>query len=385
MRYCKVCVFPDTKPDLFFDKDSVCDACRSAEKKNRDIDWGARKRELGELLKKYQSKDGSNYDCIIPVSGGKDSHYQTHVIKNVFHLRPLCVCFEPTLPTALGRKNLRNLNRLGVDLIHIKRDPLVYKKLVIEGLRRVGDNEWPNHVGIFTTPVQIAVKFRVPLLIWGENPQTEYGGPAHGRFAKILDRRWMEEYAGLLGNRVEDMMEGLGLTHQEMLPYIYPLDKDLRQVGVTGVFLGYFLKWDTRKQLETVKKLGFQTHPSHVEGTYTNFENLDCDSMAIHDYLKYVKYGFGRGTDHACLDIRLGRISRKEGVRLVEKYDGNLPQLALKRFLQYFGWSRRKFFQTIDPFVNRTIFEFDRQGRPMRLPDGNLVMKKEISELRRSS
>ncbi|MBI2309899.1 N-acetyl sugar amidotransferase [Candidatus Collierbacteria bacterium] len=383
MKYCRRCVFPDTKPDLFFDKEGICDACRSSEKKDQGIDWEARKQELGALLEKYRSKDGSNYDCIIPVSGGKDSHYQTYVVTKLFHLRPLCVCFEPTLPTALGRKNLRNLNRLGVDLLHIKRDPVVYKKLVIEGLRRVGDNEWPNHVGIFTTPVQIAVKFNIPLLIWGENPQIEYGGPARGRVAKILDRRWLEEFGGLLGNRVEDMRESLGLSRQEMLPYFYPSDQALKNVGVTGVFLGYFLKWNTRAQIELMKKSGFQTHPTHVEGTYTDFENLDCDSMTVHDYLKFVKYGFGRGTDHACLDIRLGLIARKKGVRLVEEYDGKLPQKSMNRLLDYLGWSREEFFKTIDPFVNKIVFAFNSNGRPKRASDGNLIMKKEIIEARR--
>lgn len=383
MKFCKKCVFPDTKPDLFFDKDGVCDACRSVEVKEQSIDWDERKKELGRILEKYRSKISNNYDCIVPVSGGKDSHFQVHLIKNIYKLRPLCVCFEPTLPTSLGRKNLRNLNNMGVDLIHIKRDPLVYKKLVIEGLKRIGDNEWPNHVGIFTTPVQIAVKFRIPLLIWGENPQTEYGGPAHGRIAKTLDRRWLEEFGGLLGNRVEDMMLGLGLTQQEMLPYKYPSDKELHHVGVTGVFLGYFMKWDTRKQLNEVVKLGFNLHPSHIEGTYTNFENLDCDSMTVHDYLKYIKYGFGRGTDHACLDIRLGKISRAKGVRLVEQYDGRLPHKALKRFLKYVEMDKEEFFKTIDPFVSKEVFEFNKAGKPKRTQDGNLTMKSEIVSLRR--
>lgn len=382
MRYCTRCVFPDSKPDLFFDKLGVCDACRTAFKKE-DIDWESRRKKLQELLERYRSKDGSNYDCIIPVSGGKDSHFQTYLVKEEFKLRPLCVCFEPTLPTPLGRKNLRNLNRLGVDLIHIKRDPVVYRKLVIEGLKRVGDNEWPNHVGIFTTPVQIAVNFRVPLLVWGENPQAEYGGPANRRDSKILNRRWVEEFAGLLGNRVEDMMESLGLSRQEVLPYIYPSDDDLARVGVTGVFLGYFMKWDTRTQVEFVKKLGFQTHPTHVEGTYTNFENLDCYSMTIHDYLKYVKYGFGRGTDHACLDIRLRRLSRPEAVKLVERYDGRLPTIALKHFLDYIDMGVEEFFSVIDPFVNKKIFEIDNKGKPRRTQGGNVIMRAEMKELRR--
>lgn len=381
MRYCRRCVFSDTKPDLIFHPDGVCDACRTAEKKDT-TDWIKRKKQLERIFEKYRSKDGTNYDCIVPVSGGKDSHYQVHVVKNIYGLNPLCVCFEPTLPTPLGRKNLKNLNNLGVDLIHIKRNPLVYKKMVIEGLKRVGDNEWPNHVGIFTAPFGVAVRYRVPLLVWGEN-QTEYGDPERDDLAREMNRRWLEELGGFLGYRVSDMMDLVGFTKNQLLPYIFPGEEELKKVGVMAIFLGYYLKWDTRKQLEISKSLGFSTSPRPIEGTYGNWENLDCDSMTVHDYLKFVKYGFGRGTDHACLDIRSKLITRQEGVKLVEKYDGKLPQKALSRFLDYIEMSREEFFEIIDPFANRDMFELDSKGKVKRTQDGNLILRPEVIEARR--
>lgn len=382
MKYCQRCVFPDTKPNLKFHSDGVCDACHSAKKKD-GVDWEARGRKLQQIFDRYRSKNGDNYDCIIPVSGGKDSHYQTHIVKNVYGLTPLVVCFEPTLPTVIGRKNLDNLNHLGVDLLHIKRDPVVYRKMVLEGLHRVGDNEWPNHVGIYTSPFIIAVKYRIPLIVWGEN-QTEYGEPPRGRLQQNFTRRWLEEFGGLLGYRVEDMRQILGLTKQQMLPYIFPSEKELKEVGVIGIFLGYYLKWDIRKQIEIIKKLGFRTKSVPVEGTYTGFQSLDCDSMTIHDYLKFVKYGFGKATDHACLDVRLKRISRKKAASLVEEYDGQFPQKTIRRFLDYAEMSRQEFFAAVDPFVNQQMFEFDTRGRPIRTSDGNLILKPEIIKLRRN-
>ena len=154
LAYCTKCVMPNTKPDLFFDKEGICDACRSAEIKNskiKGINWESRRKEFEKIIAKYRSKDGSNYDCIVPVSGGKDSHYQAYMMKVVYKMNPLLVCFEQTKITELGRKNLENIRQFG-DLVYFKKNPDIYRKMVIEGFQRVGDNEWPNHIGIFTVP-----------------------------------------------------------------------------------------------------------------------------------------------------------------------------------------------------------------------------------------
>ena len=374
LTYCTKCVIPNTKPDLFFDKEGVCDACRSAEAKNKKINWAARRKEFNKIIERYHSKNGSNYDCIIPVSGGKDSHFQAYVAKVVLGLNPLLVCFEQTHITELGRKNLENIRQFG-DLIYFKKNPEIYKKMVIEGFRRVGDNEWPNHVGIFTIPVHMAVNFNIPLLVWGENPQNEYGGPAIVREKNYLNRRWLEEFGGLLGNRVRDMVGVNGITKRDLLPYTYPDDKELKRVGVTGLFLGYYFKWDARKQTELmVKNYGFNTKDDGpIEGTYTNYENLDESTVGLHDYLKFTKYGFGRATDHACLDIRNRRISREEGLSLVKKYDGKYPHYAVKSFTEYTGMPKREVDRVIDKFTNRQIFKCDKAGELVRDTAGNLI------------
>ena len=377
LTYCTKCVMPNTKPDLFFDKDGVCDACRSAERKHdiiKGIDWESRRKEFEKIIDKYRSKDGSSYDCLIPVSGGKDSHFQAHMMKDVYKMNPLLVCFEATRTTELGKKNLENIRQFG-DLIYFKKNPEVYRKMTIESLKRVGDNDWPNHLGIFTIPVQIAVKFRVPLLIWGENVQLEYGGPATSRNRKHLDRRWLEEYGGLLGNRVNDMLGVDGITKQDLTIYRYPSDKELKEVGVTGLFLGYFFKWDARKQTELmIKKYGFKTkEDGPIEGTFTNFENLDDATNSLHDYFKFTKYGFGRSTDHACIDIRNGRLTREQGLELVKKYDGKYPYYGVKNFCEMSGMAKKEVDKYIDKFTNKQIFKCDKKGKFTRDGAGNLI------------
>ncbi len=376
MKYCTSCVMPETKPDLFFDEKGVCDACHSAQLKAK-INWRDREKEFEKLVEKFRSKSGNNYDCVIPVSGGKDSHYQTYVCKVKYGLNPLLVSFEPTLPTKLGKKNLKNLTQaFGCDLIQFRKNPVVYKKLGRIAFKRIGDHEWPNHLGIFTVPVRTAVSYDIPLIIWGENSQLEYGGPKLATMKSTLDRRWLEEFGGLLGNRIEDMVGVDGLAKCDLLPYFYPSQAELSSAGIHGVFLGYYFKWDAKPQVEIMKKYGFSVkEDGPVEGTYTNYENLDDAIVHIHDYLKFVKYGFGRATDHACIDIRNGRLTRKEGAKLVQEYDGKLHQKPLSLFLEYYDMTREEFFRIVDSFTNKALFETDKKGFPKRDENEDLIRK----------
>ena len=373
LNYCKKCLFPETKPDLYFEE-GICQACINAEKKDTTIDWDKRKKDFEQLIKKFRKK-GLGYDCLIPVSGGKDSTYQAYLIKEVYGLNPLCVCFETTYATEIGNRNLDNLSKLGIDLIHFKKNYPVYKKMVVESFKRVGDEMWPNHIGIFTVPVMFAVKMNIPLIIWGENSQMEYGGPNEESVnSRILNRRWMEEFGGLLGNRIEDMIGLDGISKKELTPYFYPSDEEIERVGVTGIFLGSYFFWDQRKQLEIIKKRGFEVkEDGPVEGTYTNYENLDERLVGLHDYLKYVKYGFGRATDHANIDIRNKRLSRDEGIKLVNKYEGKYPHYGVKSFIEYSGMSKEEIDDVIDSFTNPLLFKQDEEGRFLRDENFNLI------------
>lgn len=380
IRYCTKCLFPETKPDLFFNEEGVCSACVAAEQKNKGIDWQQREKDFHSIIDHYRKKKGeTGYDCLIPVSGGKDSTYQAYFMKEVCGLNPLCVCFETTNLTELGRRNLDNISKMGIDLIYFKKNYNAYRSMVIEGFKRVGDEMWPNHLGIFTIPVHFAVKFNIPLIIWGENPQQEYGGPLESIHNRHLNRRWLEEFGGLLGNRIQDMIGVDGLTEKELTPYFYPADEDIERVGVVGIFLGHYFFWDARKQLEIVKQHGFSVkEDGPVEGTYTNYENLDEAMHGLHDYLKFVKYGFGRATDHACIDIRNNRLTREEGLKLVKQYDGKYPNYGISEFISYSGMSKEEVDAVIDSYTNPILFKQDENGKFMRDEHNNLIRNFEI-------
>ena len=374
LNYCISCLFPETKPDLSFNEIGLCSACIAAEKKDKGIDWESLKFDFEKIINNYK-KDGVGYDCLIPVSGGKDSTYQAYFMKEVYGMNPLCVCFETTYATDLGNENLDNLTRLGIDVIHFKKNHLVYKSMVVESFKRIGDEMWPNHIGIFTIPVMFAVKMNIPLIIWGENPQMEYGGPdLRSVKSRVLNRKWLEEFGGLLGNRIEDMIGVNGITTKELTPYFYPSDEEIDRVGVTGLFLGSYFFWDARKQLEIIKEKGFKIKKDGpIEGTYTNYENLDERLVGLHDYLKYVKYGFGRATDHACIDIRNKRMSREDGIQKVIRYDGKYPSYGVKSFIEYSGLSKREIDDIIDSFTNPILFKQSENGAFARDKDFNLI------------
>lgn len=379
VRFCSKCVYPETKPDLFFDDEGVCSACVAAEEKHEEIEWEKREKDFFEIIEDYKVKGSTGYDCLIPVSGGKDSTYQAYFMKYVCGLNPLLVCFETTAVTDVGRENLDNLSKMGMDLIHFKKNHEVYRKMVVESFKRIGDEMWPNHIGIFTVPINLAVKFNIPLVIWGENPQQEYGGPLDTIKNNVLNRRWLEEFGGLLGNRIQDMIGVDGITEKELTPYFYPSDEDIERVGVTGLFLGHYFFWDARKQLEIVKEYGFKIkEDGPVEGTYTDYENIDEKLVGLHDYLKFVKYGFGRASDHACLDVRNKRISRKEAVDLVKEYDGKYPHWGINNFIEYSGMEKEEVDQIIDSFTNPILFKTDKEGNFVRDENFNLILNSPI-------
>ena len=389
MRFCTKCVMPDTRPDLRFDEEGICDACRSAEKKHgihkESIDWDARRIEFEEMIEKYLPKDPLRYDCVIPVSGGKDSYTTMYYAKVMYGLNPLCVCFEPTLPTEIGRMNLDNLNKLGIDLIHFRRNPIIYDKLILEGFRRVGDMEWANHMGIWTIPVHFAIKFNIPLILWGESPQMEYGGAetVSKINMRIFNEDWLNDYGCLNGLRPQDMVDpDKGITLSDLKMYIYPSKEEVARWGGSGVFMGYYFNWNIRENINKIETLGWQKRRGRIEISYTDHEKLDCLSMNLHDYLKYCKYGYGRATDSACYDVRNGVIERDQAVRLSEKYDGRYPKECVETFCEHFKMSQKEFDDISDGFTNKALFE-TKNGTLVRDIDGSLVMKQKYVQLRR--
>jgi len=372
MRYCKKCIMPNTRPEQVFDEAGVCDACRSAEKKHKEIDWSARKKEFEQILDRYRSKNGC-WDCIIPVSGGKDSCHQAYTMKHEYGMNPLCVNFVPCEMTEVGLKNILFLRDLGFDMIQVAANRQVYRRMVRKGFFDLGDCCWPEHIGIFTAPPRVAVQYKIPLLIWGENSQFEYGGPASKRENNYLDRNWLEQFQ-MLGYRITDLYNE-GFEKKDLLTFEYPSDEELRGVGVTGLFLGYYTKWNAKKHLQKMVDLGWYSNPDGpIEGAYYDYENLDCKWVGgLHDYLKFLKYGYGRATDQLCIEIRHGRMERNEAIRIVRKYEGQMPRKYLPDFLKFINCTETEFYNTLDRFTNKKIFMTDKNGKFIRDENGDVI------------
>ena len=380
VRYCANCLYPDTKPDLQFNADGVCSAC-VAFAARAEVDWDARRGEFLEIVETYRSKDASNYDCIVPVSGGKDSTYQVIRLLEA-GLNPLCVTATTDSLAPIGRRNLDNIGRLGVDHIEVNLNPLVRRRLNKLALTEIGDISWPEHVAIFTVPVRIAVQLGIRLIVWGENPQNEYGGPAAASSDRTLTRRWLEEFGGLLGLRVSDLLELDGIEPHHLIQYTYPSDEDLSRSGVTGIFLGHFFPWDGWTNALIAQANGFETYPVLVEGSLADYENLDNHQTGIHDYFKFLKFGLGRATDIANNHIRRGRLGRADALAMVARHDGAFPGVYLgkpiEEILAEIDMTLEDFERVCDQFTNKRLFVCDNRGRPVRDAARNLTLAQPV-------
>lgn len=353
---CKLCLIPDTRPDTPFDDDGVCPACKTHEKQ-KAIDWAARKRDLEELL--TRGRNASGYDCIVASSGGKDSTYQVMSLIDM-GVKPLVVTATTCHLTPIGRHNIDNLSRFA-DTVEVTPNRHVRHTLNRIGLQRVGDISWPEHVAIFTTPVKASVQFGIPLVFYGENPQAQYGGPKGSEIAREMTRRWVAEFGGFLGMRPADMVGQEGLTENDMLPYIAPRALDLERARTEAHFLGQYLgPWDPHKNAEVARRAGMIQHSPSI-ANWWNHENLDNAQTGLHDYMCYLKYGFGRATAQLSVDIRLGLITRAMAESYAEKLDAIMPEVyagvPLSVVLNEIGVSRQELAKIFERFTNHVIFK----------------------------
>jgi N-acetyl sugar amidotransferase len=376
--YCKKCVQPNTRPRLAFDEHGVCGACRSYESR-ANIDWEMRKKEFVNLIGKFRSKDASNFDCVVGVSGGKDSTYQIVALLNI-GLKPLAVTNVTCDLSALGRKNLDNLNKLGVDRIEVATNSRVRAAMNRHALRTVGDISWPEHAGIFSVPLRISVQLGIPLQVWGENPSNEYGGSAAAAKTELLTGEWLAEFSTLNGLTVEDFIGVDGITRQDLISFFPPSAEDMQRIGVTGVFLGYYFPWDGLSNAIISQGFGLKVFDSLVEGSLVNYENLDNHQTGIHDYFMFLKFGFGRATSLANTFIRRGRLERTVAAELIKMHDGRFPWTCLGKPLQAIladiDMELEEFMSLCDKFTNSDIFECDSQGNPVKDKHGNLTKKR---------
>lgn len=365
MKYCARCMYPaNAKPAILLDEEGVCSGCRYHESRRR-VDWARREKLLREILEEHKRKAreaGSPHDCIIPVSGGKDSHFQAHLLKNVYGMNPLFVTFNHIYNSPLGLRNLNNLvERFGCDLIRYTASPAAVRKISRAMLKRVGDLTWHYHAGIMTFPYQIAVKYRIPLIVWGEEGFAELTG-MFTLDDMVEFTKWKRQEHDMRGYEPHEIIgEESGVTEQEIAPYIFPADEEIESVGVRGIYLSNFFNWDAKAQAELViEKYGFEVHRSRRDRTFLLYAKTDDHANDVHDYLKYLKFGYGRATDDASIEIRHGRMTREEGVEQVMKYDAVRPR-TLETYLKFLGVTEEEFYAWVEPMRDPEIW--GRNGR----------------------
>lgn len=361
MRYCKRCVYPEVAVNLDIDDKGVCSACRTAEAFNslNPEYWAARKKKFEKLIKEIIGRNTSNYDCVIPVSGGKDSYYQTHKMTVEYGLKALLVTYHGNNYLPEGDYNRDRMRHL-FNADHIVFGPAVdvLKKLNRICFCKMGDMNWHAHCGIATYPIQIAVKFKIPLIIWGETNWDISGMHDPDDFVEFSARSRHEH--DLRGFEWHDMLNDKNdpLTEKDVLWAKYPDDDEILKVGVRGLFIGNFFKWDPNQHTKLMQeKYGFKLAVKPFQRTYRQMSNLDDRyENGAHDLLKYIKFGYGRASDHASKDIRSGYITREQGIEMVRKYD-HVVSDDLYYWLDYVGMSESEFWKTADNFRDPRVWK----------------------------
>ena len=355
IKYCKCCLFPETKPDLEFNDEGVCNACTNYTNRPR-VDWEERKKQFIELVSKI--KNDNHWDCVIPISGGKDSTYQALTARR-YGLNPLLVNSRTCDLSTIGRNNIDNLRSLGFDAIEVLPNPKIRSKLNLVGLKEVGDISWPEHIGMFTIPFTIALRFDIPTIFYGENPQHEYGGPEHFVNNRHQDRRWLEEIGGTLGMRLEDVLLSEDIQQKDLNIYKFPDSNLLLEKNVKAFYLGYFFPWNGLSNYIIAQAQGMLTYGKPVEGSLVDYENLDNHQNGIHEYLKILKHGYGRITDQASILIRRNLISREEGLEIVKENEVKFPWTYLDKpieeIIKPLGISLDYLIEIFDSFTNKNL------------------------------
>jgi N-acetyl sugar amidotransferase len=346
--YCTRCTISNQRPRITFDEKGVCSACNYADYKNTQVDWIKRENELRILLDKYRRDDGS-YDVVVPSSGGKDSAHLAHELKHKYGMNPLTVTWSPHLYTDIGFKNHQNMIHIG-DLANINGAPAgaTHRKLTKLSFEILGDPFQPFIFGQANFPLQIAVKYKIPFIMYGENGEVEYGGDMKNAFVPTRDYKsdHKKHYFSNLGP--EDYVN-YGISEKEIIPYMAPSHKELDAIGTSIHFYGYYKKWIPQENYYyCVENTGFSANPVRSEGTYSKYASLDDRLDGFHYYLSFIKFGIGRATSDTAHEIRDRHLTREEGVTLVRKYDGEFPVKYFKEFLEYCDISEEYFWNVID-------------------------------------
>jgi N-acetyl sugar amidotransferase len=344
LKRCSKCITPETHETIVFDEDGVCNICRQNEFKQGKIDWESKKKDLDELVESYRGK--YDYDCIVPFSGGKDSVWTLYYLVKEYGLKPLVVRFDHCFMRPKLEENVKTVIReLGVDVHHFIPNWKVVQKLMLQSFLEKGDFCWHCHTGIFAYPMQVALRHNVPLIFWGE-PSAEYTAYYSYDQPEEVDEKRFNRYINL-GISSEDMLvrlEGL-VEERDLKPYSYPSLKELRKMKYRSVCLGSYIPWDVKKQVDIIEKeLGWQGDQVENVPPGYEYEKIECHFQGVRDFMKYIKRGYTRPCHLASIDIRHGRITRDDALKIIDEYENKRPP-SLDLFLDFVGLTEEEFME----------------------------------------
>lgn len=343
LRYCVRCCIPETQEGITFDEMGVCQACQSQEQKIH-IDWVEREKQLCAILDDAKAKAGNNYDCLLPISGGKDSTFQMHVLTKVYGMKPLAVTFSHNWYSETGWYNLMNaLEEFNLDHIMFTPNRKLVNKLARRSLSGIGDACWHCHSGIGAFPLQVAVRFKIPLLIWGESIAEHSGRASHFNPVRKFDREYFTKVSAKLHPRE---MVNEEITERDVYPFNVPSAEECEEIGLHGIHLGDYIFWDEERQTEFVRD-HYGWRGTTVEGTYKDYKSAECIMPGVHDFANYQKRGFGRSTFHGSMDVRNGLLTREEAFELAKHFDSERPE-ALDYYLKITGMTEEEFYSTLE-------------------------------------
>jgi len=352
--WCKNCLNMSTRPRITFDDRGWCNACQWMEEK-KVLDWSKREKELKTLLSQYRKKDGG-FDCIVPVSGGKDGSYVAHTLRHKYKMNPLTITSRPPIELELGKKNIANFVDSGFDHMHITANKKAMRSLNKIGFIDMGSPYYGWLISIISAVTNVALKYEIPLIFYGEDGEVEYGGSSENKNRSIFSIEYVVRT--YFEGGYDKIIKKSGLDKKELFWFSLPNSSSIDNNKISMTHMGYFEPWDSYKNYLVAKEhCGLEESNSTNSGTFTNFSQTDQALYSLHTYMMYLKFGFGRATQDAGIEIRRGAMDRDQAVNLVRLYDGLYPDEFIEIYLEYFDMTIDEFDAVLDKWVNKDLFE----------------------------
>lgn len=364
MKWCSKCILPDTRPGIVINEQGICGACLNSVRKHTEINWRQREAEFSDMVNKIKEGNGL-FDCVIPVSGGKDSTWQ--VVKCLeYGLKPLAVTWRTPGRTRLGQENLDNLIGIGVDHIDWQVNPEVERKFIVKSFRKFGTTAIPMHMAIINIPLNIALKFDIPLVVFGENAAFEYGSGGDDTLTGFrMDRKWLVKFGVMHGTTAADWVDET-LSEKDLGSYFGPADEELEARNISAVFLGHYFKWDVQESLDVASKYGFRSGTQARTGIY-DYADIDDDFISVHHWMKWYKFGMTRSFDNLSLEIRAGRMTRDEAIGRMRELGEERPDEDIDALCRFLEISRKEFLDITEQHRNKEIWV--REGKTWKIRD----------------